>query len=109
MTNTLLMPKSTTHAPPLQRYTKDTLIKGQPATIDCLNISGQTYAITKGPLSVVGLEDEWYEDVQDPEATVAMLKSAVGFKPDIFTFWQRVPDSEPKYPFHFEWEELAVL
>jgi hypothetical protein len=30
-------------------------------------------------------------------------------KPDIFTFWQRVPDVEPRYPFYFEWEDLAVL
>jgi hypothetical protein len=31
------------------------------------------------------------------------------FKPDLLTFWQRMPDVEPKYPFHLEWDQIAVL
>jgi hypothetical protein len=30
-------------------------------------------------------------------------------KPDIFTFWQRLPDVQPRHSFPIEWEELAVL
>jgi len=29
--------------------------------------------------------------------------------PDIFTLWQRVPDTKPKYQYHLEREPLAVL
>ena len=90
-------------------FTKETMVKGQPAKIECVEIGGQIYAITKGPVTVISLEDEWFEDVANPAAVIETLKESTGFKPDVFTFWQRVPDVEPKYPFHIEWEELAVL
>jgi hypothetical protein len=58
---------------------------------------------------VAQLEDEWFEDVADPESVIRTLSGAAGLKPDVFTFWQRVPELEPKYPYHLEWESLAVL
>jgi len=97
-------------SPPLLRpFAKDTLVKGQPARLECVEIGGQTYSITHGPLTVVSLEDEWYEDVRDPEAVIASLREQSEFKPDIFTFWQRLPDLEPRHAFHLEWNEIAVL
>ena len=90
-------------------YTKATMAKGQPAHVDCVDICGQTYAIANGPVTVMGLEDDWFEDVNDPEMVIEVLKESSGFKPDIFTFWQRLPDVEPKHSFHIEWEEMAVL
>jgi hypothetical protein len=93
----------------LRTFAKDTLVKGQPAQVECVDIGGQTYSITRGPLTVVSLEDEWYEDVRDPEAVIASLREQSEFKPDLFTFWQRLPDLEPRYSFHREWDEIAVL
>jgi hypothetical protein len=98
--------------PPLSAprlFQQDTLIKGQPARIDCIDIGGQTYTITRGPLTVVSLEDEWYDDVRDPEAVIAALKDQSDARIDLFTFWQRLPDLEPKYPYYREWDEIAVL
>ncbi len=95
--------------PSLQVFTKQTLEKGAPAKLSCVEIGGQTYSIIKGPVTVVGLEDDWYEDVRDPESVIKTLKASRGFKPDIFTFWQRLPDVDPKYPFYVELEEIAVL
>ena len=94
---------------PLQVFTKETLEKGQPCRVSCLEIDGQTYSIAKGPVTVVGLEDDWYEDVRNPESVIETLRTGRGARPDIFTFWQRLPDLDPKYPFHVEWEEIAVL
>jgi hypothetical protein len=93
----------------LRVFTKDTLIKGQPRQVECVEILGQTYAITRGPLTVISLEDEWYEDLPDPEAVIAILKDQRDFVPDLLTFWQRLPDLEPRYSFHCEWNEIAVL
>jgi len=90
-------------------FTKETLIKGQPAQVECIEIGNQDYAITRGVVTMVSLEDEWYDDVRDPELVINTLKGNRGFKPDIFTFWQRLPDIEPKYGFHIEWEDIAVL
>lgn len=94
---------------PLQTFTKETLVNGRPAKIRCVGIGGQTYAISKGLVTVAQLEDEWFEDLADPESVVRTLSGAVGVRPDLFSFWQRVPEVKPKYPYHLEWESLAVL
>jgi len=90
------------------RFTKETLIDGKPARIECVDISGQSYCLSRGLITMVRLEDEWYEDVNDPELAIAALKDA-SVTVDIFSFWQRPPETEPRYRFHTEWESLAVL
>ena len=90
-------------------FTKETLTKGRPDAIQCIEIGGQTFTISRGPLAVVSLEDEWYEDVTDPESVVAALRQTSGLRADIFTFWQRMPEVTPKYSYHREWEDIAVL
>ena len=96
------------HAPS-GRFVKETLIEGKPAQIDCIEIAGQVYSITRGPLRILKLEDEWHEDVNDPHAVVEFLRDNHDVRPDIFSFWQRLPDVAPKYSFHQEWEHLAAL
>ncbi|MBK8185452.1 MAG: hypothetical protein IPK63_22125 [Candidatus Competibacteraceae bacterium] len=90
-------------------FTKETLFKGKLIRIQCIEIGGQTLSISRGPLTVVGLEDDWYQDLDDPQVVIDALKENACFKPDLLTFWQRMPDVEPKYPYHQEWEEIAVL
>ena len=92
----------------MNTFTKETLVNGIPAQIECFEIRGQTYAITKGAVAVLRLEDEWYEDVQDPESVVAILKTSP-VPVDIFTFWQRLPQTEPQFDFYKEWETIAAL
>jgi hypothetical protein len=89
-------------------FTKETLIGGKPVRIQCLDVSGQSFSLSKGPATVVRLEDEWFEDVRDPEGTIAALKSAP-VKADIFTFWQRLPDTQPTFDYYWESESIAVL
>jgi len=91
-----------------QIFTKEVLIKGQPVQLECLQICGQTYSIMRGLVTVVSLEDEWYEDVNDPTTIIQVLTNSE-FKPDLFTFWQRLPEIEPKYQYHMEWESIAAL
>ncbi|SRR6266478_2353890 len=97
--------------PRLQVFKRETLIKGQPGELDCVEIGGQAYDLIGGPVTVAGLcfEDEWYEDVKDPYAVIRALSNDIGVKPDIFTFWQRLPETEPKYNFYMEWESIAAL
>jgi len=102
-------PFSSKTTPKLEVISKETIINGKEARIQCAQIDGQIYGITKGLVTVIGLEDEWYDDVRDPYSVINMLGDSPGFKPDIFTFWQRLPDVEPRFPFHREWEHLAVL
>jgi hypothetical protein len=90
-------------------FTKETLHRGRPARIRCIDIDGQTFSISRGPLAVLALEDEWYEDIADPAAVIDAIQQRRAPRPDILTFWQRLPDIERRFPFHCEWEALAVL
>ncbi len=95
--------------PAIQLSTKETVVNGQPAQVEYVEIAGQIYTLSRGMVTVLSLEEEWYEDVRDPEAVVETLRRNTVFKPDLFTFWQRYPDVEPRYKFHQESEEIAVL
>jgi hypothetical protein len=75
-----------------------------------VEIYGQMLALSRrGPISLVGLEDDWYEDLNDPDEVINALRSKPAFKPDILTFWQRLPEIEPKYSFYMERESIAAL
>jgi hypothetical protein len=54
----------------------------------------------------IELEDD--EDIEDPESFIERLKKNK-VKADIFTFWQRVPETTPKYSYYMEWDNVAAL
>ena len=53
-------------------------------------------------------EQEWFEDVENPETLIDALREAKG-RPDILTFWQRLPDLVPKYRYFMEPDPVAAL
>lgn len=62
-------------------------------------------------VKIAEVHDEiWLEGeaVEDPEKVIARLKSE-GIKADIFSFGQKIPDTQPKYSYHFEWDNFAVI
>src|SRR4051794_41046161 len=104
------MSGTTVSSSPLQMdvQVKNTVINGKSVTLDCASINGQVYSATRGFVRIVSLEDDWYEDVADPASVITALKNS-NIRADVFTFWQRLPETEPKYQYHTEWESLAVL
>jgi GNAT acetyltransferase-like protein len=65
--------------------------------------------LIEGKIPRVGrLEQEWYEDVEDPKTFINQLRKTQG-KPDILTFWQRLPDTKPKYSYRMEPDPIAAL
>ena len=42
-------------------------------------------------------QQEWFEDVENPEALIDALQKSKD-RPDILTFWQRLPDTSPNIP-----------
>jgi hypothetical protein len=95
---------------PATLFTKQTLIKGQPTDIRCCEVLGHTFVVERsGGFAKVSLEDEWFEDLGDPEGTIRSLREQLGGRADLFTFWQRMPHTEPRHALHTEWEDLAVL
>ncbi len=53
-----------------------------------------------------GYED--FVDVDDPEAVIGEIRRKEP-QADIFTFWQRLPDTQPRYPYHLEWDNVAAI
>lgn len=72
-----------------------------PAEIQELIVNGKFIRISS-------YKEEWLEDIEDPESFIKILKSNK-VKADIFTFWQRLPDTKPKYDYHMEWDNVAAL
>lgn len=89
-------------------FDQDTLIKGRPAVQRCVRLAGRTCVIERGAVTVLRLEDEWFDDVDHPEAVLGALRAS-GVEADLFTFWQRLPQTEPRHRYAIEWQEIAAL
>ena len=89
--------------------TKDTIYdKGKPVSVDGIRIDNKRLIVQGRFLTVARLRDEWYDDVGDPEAIIRALKGCPP-TPDIFTFWQRLPDTVPLYSYYHEDEALSAI
>src|ERR1051326_1450916 len=65
--------------------------------------------IVEGKLArIARIDDEWFEDVDDPSALIDELRQGDDV-PDILSFWQRLPDVEPKFEYRTEYESIAAL
>jgi hypothetical protein len=73
-----------------------------------MEIKDQRILIEGQILRIASLEQEWYEDVEDPERLIDELGKTER-RPDILTFWQRLPDTEPKYSYRMELDSIAAL
>lgn len=84
-------------------------VKGKAIRVPSARIQGRTVVVIgtffrKAQL----LEEEWQEEgIADPASFLAELRQAV--KADLFTFAQKLPDTDPKYGYHFEWDNLAAI
>jgi hypothetical protein len=92
-----------------QVFEKETLVKGRAATIRCVSLGEQVFTIDPGLVSVIHLEDEWFEDLHDPERVLQLIRAVPGARADLLSFWQRMPDVTRRFPYHVEFEEIAVL
>jgi hypothetical protein len=58
----------------------------------------------------LGAKLEWFEHEWELDCPIiACLEDAKTKGFDVFTFWQRFPDTKPKYKWYAEWDEIAVL
>jgi hypothetical protein len=84
-------------------------VKGTAVTVPAVRVQGYTVVLPGKWLRIARLFDEdWIAASIHPESFIADLKNASP-RPDIFTFAQRVSDTQPKYPYRFEWEDVAAI
>jgi hypothetical protein len=89
----------------------DVCIKGVVQTVPSVEIGGRTVVTTGNWLRVAAVRDEELvqgDTVVDPEPFISRLRET-GLNADIFTFPQRLPDTTPKYAYHLEWDNFAVI
>ena len=73
-----------------------------------MEVDGKRILIEGEIPRIARLEQEWYEDVEDPRTLINQLCKSEP-RPDILTFWQRLPDTEPKYSYPMELDSIAAL
>jgi hypothetical protein len=86
-------------------------VKGKPVSVPSVQIDGRRVITTGTWLKIAAVQDEDLvegEVVADPQSFIPHLKET-GLKADIFTFAQKLPATTPKYKYHIEWENFAVI
>src|SRR5579859_1394500 len=86
-------------------------VKGRNTYVPSVQVNNRI-VITKGRwLKVASVHDEELvegEILGDPESFVSKLKES-GLEADFFTFAQKLPDTTPRYAYHMEWDNFAVI
>lgn len=86
-------------------------VKGRNVRVPSAQIDGRTVISSGKWLKLAVIHDEELiegETFADPEPFVLRLKQA-GLNADIFTFAQKLPDTTPRYSYHLEWDNLAIV
>jgi hypothetical protein len=73
-----------------------------------IKVCDKEIRVTGRFLRMARLEADSYHFLQDPEAMLAALRTC-GTRIDIFSFMQSLQDTQPKYPYPMEWDNLAAL
>lgn len=89
--------------------TKDIIYdRGRPVAVPGLQVEDQRLIVQGRFLTVARLRDEWYDELGNPELVICSLKKCAPI-PDLFTFWQRLPDTVPAYSYYHEPEVLSAI
>jgi hypothetical protein len=86
-------------------------IRGVPVHFDAVRVRDQTFIISGKIAKTAALrrdKDEWLEDVNDPKEVSRALKKAP-IKIDFLRFWQRIPQTEPRFGYYREWRHVAAI
>jgi hypothetical protein len=87
---------------------QEIMIKGKLTTVPLITAGQNKIIVTGKRIRTAQLAEEWYQDIEDPELVLETIRQS-GIQVDIFTFWQRIPETTPKYGYYYEWEDIAVL
>jgi hypothetical protein len=82
--------------------------RGRSVAVPALQIGDKRLIIQGRFLTVSRLTDEWYDELGEPEPIIMALKRCARV-PDLFTFWQRLPDTAPNYSYYYEPEVLSAI
>ncbi len=82
--------------------------KGKLLTVGATRIEGKTIVISDGIVKTARVKDEICDEgISEPDRIIAGLKTIAGA--DVFSFDQKLPETEPKFAYFHEWDNFAVL
>lgn len=97
----------------MAKNTVEISVKGKWVGVPAVVIDDRTVVATGRWIKLAAIHDEyWLEgELEDPESYIRSLKEhrSKGFRADIFTFGQKLPDTEPRYPYRMEWDNVAAI
>jgi hypothetical protein len=85
-------------------------VRGKPIWVPSTRINNNTVVVTGKWIKTAFVHDEeWLEGevVDDPELFITGSKQEL--RADIFTFAQKLPQTQPKYKYHVEWDNVAAI
>jgi hypothetical protein len=82
--------------------------KGTPVQVDAVRAENKTFIISDRLLKTASLKDEWQLDIEQPEEVIRQLKASSP-QIDLLRFWQRIPETKPKYPYYHEMRDVAAI
>ena len=93
-------------------YSVEISINGKWEKVPALDVNGHTIVVRGRWIRLAVIDgEEWLaSEPQHPEVCVEQLRGQKrpGLRADIFTFSQKPPATQPKYPYPMEWESIAV-
>lgn len=72
-----------------------------------IRIYNKDVRITGRLLRIARLEGDGYDFLENPQQMIESLREG-GAPADLFTFTQKLPETEPKYPYPMEWDNFAA-
>ena len=85
--------------------------KGKRIKVPAIAIDGSNLVFTGGLVRWAFIQDEgWLEgqSVDDPDKFIRLIRQSK-MKADIFTFSQKLPDTQAKYKYPMEWDNVAAI
>ena len=73
-----------------------------------IEVNGKKLVIGGEWIRIARLEEEWYEDVTNPDELIEGLRSC-GERADVLSFWQRLPDVTPAFQYRLQRDAIAAL
>lgn len=86
-------------------------VKGRVIKVPSVQIGDRTIVVAGKWLRIAAIRDEdWLEGegVNDPDACIEKIIQAK-LNADIFTFAQKLPNTNPKYSYYMEWDNVAAI
>jgi hypothetical protein len=96
---------------PVNAKLEEIRVAGKTFHVPSAEICDRTVVVTGKWIRTAEIKDEAVVEgvlIQDPDSFIARLREGE-LKADVFTFAQRPPDNIPKYNYHWEWDNWAVI